>query len=128
MILLLVACAAGDSAADTAKGTSDPTLQNVQAEVFTASCAFSTCHGSPGASDLTLEDGASWAELVSVDSVDNPGHLLVTPGDADGSYLVQKLEGSSGIVGVQMPQDGTPLDDTRLQLVKDWIDAGAADD
>jgi hypothetical protein len=100
----------------------------VQAQVFTPSCAFSSCHGSPGASDLNLSDGASWAETVTVEAVDNPGAILVIPGDSEGSYLMAKIRGDADIVGAAMPSTGTLLDDTRMQLVADWIDAGAADD
>lgn len=124
MILALLACTTTD--ASDSKATA-PTLSNVQADVFTASCAFSTCHAAPGASGLVLEDGTSWAALVTVESVDNPGAILVIPGDANGSYLVQKLRGDAGIVGDEMPA-GAPLEDERIQLVVDWIDAGAADD
>lgn len=128
MIALLLACAGGgDSAGDSAETSIDPTLANVQAEVFTASCAFSTCHAAPGASDLVLDDGESWAELVTVESVDNPGQILVVPGDAQASYLVAKLQGAAGIVGEDMPP-GAPVDAVKIQLVTDWIDAGAADD
>ena len=125
MILALLAC--GPTTGDSGEGTA-PTLSEVQEQVFTASCAFSTCHADPGASGLVLEDGASWAALVTVESADNPGAVLVIPGDAEGSYLVQKLRGTDGIVGEQMPSTGDAVDETRLQLVVDWIDAGAADD
>ena len=125
MILLLLACS-GTGATDSKGGTS-PTLSSVQSEVFNASCAFSTCHAAPGASGLVLEDGSAWSALVTVESADNPGAILVIPGDANGSYLVQKLRGDAGIVGDEMPA-GNPLDAERIQLVVDWIDAGAADD
>ena len=126
MILVALLACGGGKADSTAP--MDPTLSNVQSEVLTASCAFSTCHAAPGASGLVLEEGASWAALVSVESADNPGAILVIPGDSDGSYLMAKLRGDAGIVGASMPSTGDPLDDTLLQLVADWIDAGAADD
>ena len=126
-MLLLLACTGGDSAADSAASL-DPTLTNVQAEVFGPSCAFSTCHASPGASDLVLDDGASWAELVTVESVDNPGQILVIPGDSEGSYLMAKVRGDAGIVGDRMPSTGSMLPEDKLQLLATWIDAGAADD
>lgn len=125
MILLVLACA-GTGSTDS-KDTTAPTLSSVQSEVFNASCAFSTCHAAPGASGLVLDEGASWAALVTVESADNPGAILVIPGDANGSYLMQKLRGDAGIVGDVMPTAG-PLDDARIQQVADWIDAGAADD
>ncbi len=129
MILLLVACA-GAPKDDTGE-TLEPTLTNVQAEIFTPSCAFSSCHGDGGggASDLDLSDGTAHAEIVGVASVDNPGSTLVVAGDADASYLVQKCTpGAVGLVGAAMPDGSDGLDAERLALLRAWIDAGAADD
>ena len=63
---------------------------------------------------------------MDVESTALPGAFLVIAGDADASYLVQKLEAADGIVGTEMPPGGT-LEADRLQLVRDWIDAGALD-
>ena len=118
--LLLLACAGkGDTGAEIA-----PSLTAVQGEVFTPSCAFSTCHAAPGASGLVLEEGSSWGALVNVESAAQPGSILVIPGDADGSYLIARLRGDSGDL---MPPN-SPLEAERLQLVVDWINAGAAQD
>lgn len=125
--LCLVAAAAVACGEEPTTATGAPTLSDVQADVFDASCAFSTCHAAPGASGLALEPGGSHAALVGVPSADAPGEVLVIPGDSAGSYLVAKLRGDPGIVGDPMP-DGGPLDAARLQLVVDWIDAGALDD
>jgi hypothetical protein len=126
-LLLLAALGCdGDATTDSATPAA-PTLTEVQAEVFGPSCAFSTCHAAPGASGLVLEDGQSHAELVDVPSADAAGRTLVVPGDSEGSYLVAKLRGDPGITGFRMPT-GDALDDARLQLVIDWIDAGALDD
>ena len=105
------------------------TFTQVQSDVFTASCAFSSCHGSGGggAADLDLSEGVAYAELVDVAAVDAPDEILVVPGDSAASYLIKKAAGEAGIVGEPMPApDG--LEDERLQLLKDWIDAGALDD
>lgn len=125
MIAVILAACSGGKTTDT--GGAEPTLSNVQETVFTPSCAFSSCHASPGASGLVLEDGAAWDALVDVESADNPGQTLVVPGDVEGSYLTAKLRGDSGIVGDPMPV-GAALDEARLQLVLDWIAAGAAND
>ena len=120
-LLALTACA--DKGGDT--GVIEPTFTNVSAEVLVASCAFSSCHGS-GTGGLTLKDSTTPADLVDVESTALPGAFLVIAGDADASYLVQKLEAADGIVGTEMPPGGT-LEADRLQLVRDWIDAGALD-
>ena len=124
---LLVAVALGGCGEDPTTATEAPTLSDVQADVFDASCAFSTCHAAPGASGLVLEPGAAHAALVDAPSADAPGEILVVPGDSAASYLVAKLRGDAGITGAPMP-DGVPLDAERIQLVVDWIDAGALDD
>lgn len=131
MILVLLVACAGAPADDTGPALLDPTLTNVQAEIFTPSCAFSSCHGNAGggAADLDLSDGAAHAELVGVEAADAPGEILVVAGDAAASYLVKKCAPEAGIVGAPMP-DGSPdgLDDERLALLSAWIDAGALDD
>ena len=104
-----------------------PTLTEVQAQVFTPSCAFSSCHGSIEAGDLNLEEGNSWAELVDVESLDAPGNILVIPGDADASYLMAKIHGDDGIIGDVMPPAGS-LTGVQLDMVRDWINAGALND
>lgn len=103
-----------------------PTLQNVQTEVFTASCAFSGCHeGATSSGNLALEDGAAFANLVGIASDGVPTATRVVPADPDASYLILKLEAGEGIVGGQMPS--VPLDAERIQLVRDWIAQGAQD-
>jgi hypothetical protein len=54
------------------------------------------------------------------------GVLYVAPGSPDGSYLVQKLEGTAGIVGRQMPFSGPPfLTPGQMAIVRRWIEIGA---
>lgn len=119
MLFLLLACANGD---DT--GSWEPTFTNVESQVLGPSCGFSSCHGS-NTGDLTLDGEGDFDRLVNVDAT--TGAVLVIPGDADGSYLIQKLEGTDGIEGDIMPPGGG-LSADRVQLVRDWIDAGAPND
>jgi hypothetical protein len=104
----------------------DPSFTNVRDEVLLPSCGFSTCHGS-GTGGLSLDEAGAYDALVDVDSSGSPGNTLVIPGDPDNSYLVRKLEGGPDIVGDQMPPGGE-LDADRLQLLRDWIEAGAPND
>ena len=68
---------------------------------------------------------ASFQNLVGVASIEVPTIPRVAPGDPDGSYLVQKLEGTAS-VGGQMPLGGTPLDQAVIDNVRTWILNGAA--
>ncbi len=104
---------------------SSPTLAEIQANVFTPSCAFSGCHagGSP-AQGLNLEDGNSFGNLVNVASMQVPSLNRVTPGDPDNSYLVQKIEGTAA-VGQQMPRGGPALSQGLIDDVRQWIQDGA---
>lgn len=123
-LLLLLACPGG-----TESAAPPPTLADIQEQVFTPSCAFSSCHGtSSPAAQLDLTDGAAWAEIVGVESVDNPGQTLVVAGDPDASYLVAKCtEGAADLVGEPMPQGSSGLDGERLDLLRAWIADGAQD-
>src|SRR5437899_3853446 len=47
----------------------------------------------------------------------------IGPGNADGSRLYHRLVGTS--VGPQMPPGG-PLSDEQIEIIKQWIDEGAA--
>ncbi len=134
MLVLLLACTTDTDTGDTA-GDLEPTLTNVQAEVFTPSCAFSTCHGEgDGSANLLLAEGSSHADLVGVPAEGDAtsgapadGSVRVVAGDPDGSYLVQKLQTTGTFVGDIMP-DPAGLDAERLALVRAWIEAGAKDD
>jgi hypothetical protein len=103
----------------------EPTLAAIQANVFTPSCALSFCHGDAQTANLHLSDGAAYASLVGVASVEVPTALRVEPFAPDESYLVCKLEHCAGVVGSQMPLIGGPLDPTFIEVIRTWILMGA---
>lgn len=78
--------------------------------ILQASCA--ACHGSSGGWDASTHE--------STVASGNSGPAVV-PGDADGSSLVQRLLGN----GPLMPP-GAALADDQIQLIIDWVNAGAA--
>jgi len=105
-----------------------PSLESIQNEVFTPIC--SVCHTGPSGpnlpSGLNLSNlTASRSSLVNVPSVEVPSLLRVSPGNAADSYLIQKLEGNA-TVGGQMPLGGTPLSRQTIDVIRAWIDQGAA--
>ncbi|MCZ6855690.1 MAG: CHRD domain-containing protein [Gammaproteobacteria bacterium] len=102
---------------------SEVTFAETQIQIFTPNCAVSGCHSGPGAPlGLDLSEGLAYGNLVGVASGQNPNINRVEPGDADNSYLVQKLEGNAG---TQMPLNRPPLPSAQIQMVRDWINAGA---
>lgn len=108
--------------------SSAPTLSQLQADIFTPSCAKSGCHsGSAPAQGMNLSAGQAFANTVGVTSAEVPSLNRVEPGSPDESYLVQKVEGTAA-VGGRMPLDGPPfLTNAQIQSIRDWIAAGAED-
>ncbi len=105
----------------------EPTYSEVRDDVFLPSCGLgSTCHEG-GAGDFDVDASADiYGQLVGVPASDAEGETRVIAGDSAGSYLIKKLQGDEGIEGDPMPPPAG-LDATRIQLVADWIDAGALD-
>lgn len=105
-----------------------PTLSEIQANVFTPTCATAGCHsGANPSAALNLENGMSHAMLVSVASTQDAGTVRVNPGFPDTSYLIQKLEGP-GASGQQMPANAAPLPQAEINVIRQWITDGADDD
>jgi len=123
----------GDTGGPTDPGGSnrsikaDPSFENDVFEIFQRrGCTQSSCHGG-GAGGLTMGSvSGAYGNLVNKAAVGKSGEVRVIPGDAAASYLVKKLEGANGIVGVQMPATGDPLDNIDLTNIRNWIDNGAA--
>jgi methionine-rich copper-binding protein CopC len=99
-------------------------FQSIQDNVFTPICT--RCHiGANAPEGLQLDQAHSYALLVGVPSAEVPGVMRVKPGDPADSYLIQKLQGSSGIVGVQMPFGGPYLPQATIAFIQQWITNGA---
>jgi len=117
----------GDFVAEFEVSGLQPSLESIQANVFTPACAG--CHTGPAGPvlpvglDLSSAD-ASFANLVNVASLQVQSLNRVTPGDADQSYLVQKLEGTAAS-GSRMPQGGPFLEQASMDVIRQWIDGGA---
>lgn len=115
----------GGTGGETRSVKTDPSFASDVMEIFNRrGCTASSCHGSSSQGDLTLTPtSTAYANLVGVQST-GTGEVLVIAGNADGSYLVKKLEGSA-TAGVQMPSGGAPLDNIDLSNIKNWINQGA---
>jgi hypothetical protein len=99
-------------------------FESIQENVFTPIC--SKCHiGASAPEGLQLDAAHSYNLLVGVPSAENPSLLRVNPGNPNASYMVLKIEGASGIVGGQMPLGETPLPQTTINAIRQWITNGA---
>jgi len=112
-----------------------PTLTQIQTMIFSAMCM--SCHTGvpttavppatttlPGSQNLTTA-AASYKALVGVPSLEVPTVLRVAPGNPANSYLIMKLQGGVGIQGKQMPLGGPFLSPAQINMVAQWITAGA---
>ena len=133
ILVLASGCAKTDSdgsPSDTARGSSGgsiggstaeiATFEEALTEVLVPSCGFDSCHGS-GAGRLRINDRQTEEEWLEMESIVLAGRKFIEPGNAAGSYLIHKMEGTSTIAGAIMPPSGM-LSEDRLQIVRSWID------
>ena len=78
---------------------------------------------------LVLVEGQSYANLVNVEpqnaAAQQAGMLRVIPFNPDNSFLVVKLENPTLAMGSRMPLGKLPLSADQIQLIRNWIAAGA---
>lgn len=94
------------------------------ATVFTQVLSGCGCH-SAGAGGLTFgNEQATYNALVNIASRCG-GRPLVTPGDPANSFLHDKVANASPACGSRMPRGGRALPAATVQILTDWIAAGA---
>jgi hypothetical protein len=99
-------------------------FKSIQDNVFTPICT--KCHIGAGAPQgLQLDADHSYALLVGVASAEQPAVLRVAPGDPDSSYIIRKLQNTGAISGGQMPLNGPYLPQSTIDVIRQWITAGA---
>jgi hypothetical protein len=74
---------------------------------------------------MMLDAAHSYAAIVGVPSVENPALDRIKPGDPDNSYLVRKIQGGPNISGGQMPLHETPLPQSTIDQIRQWVTDGA---
>ena len=139
-ILLAVTCfavGACDQKLSTLAGPTpslEPTFSSVQSQIFETTDvagrqACVNCHTNVGrnpSGGLNLAHGVAYDQIVNIASARKAGAIRIIPGDPDSSYLVQKLEGRTGILGARMPISGPPyLTDGQILILRRWIALGA---
>jgi hypothetical protein len=139
-VLLLVGCVAAtacDQKLSTLGGPTpnlEPTFTSVQSQIFETTDvagrqACVNCHTNVGrnpSGGLNLAHAVAYDQIVNVPSARKPGAIRVVPGDPENSYIVHKIEGRAGIVGLRMPVSGPPfLTDGQILILKRWIALGA---
>jgi hypothetical protein len=94
-------------------------------------CATGPCHSAETHAamlDLSPDEVTFAKNVVNVASSQSPGVLRVVPGQPAASYLLCKVNpkcDARAAGTVLMPQGATPLSDTEIQTISDWILAGA---
>jgi hypothetical protein len=114
----------------------EATFSSIQSTIFEANDssgrpACTDCHNTRFAQfngGLDLSHDLAYANLVGVASRGKSGAVRVIPGDAANSYLIHKLDGRSGIVGLRMPTSGPYLTAGQIAVIQRWIELGARRD
>ncbi|MEE8399612.1 MAG: PKD domain-containing protein [Desulfobacterales bacterium] len=126
---LLVNDGSDDSTPDTvtitasASGSSGVSFSGDIQPIFDAECTV--CHFAGGGEDddfLALTSDVSYSRLVDQPASNTP-NTLVVPGDSSNSELYLRVSGTS--TGSRMPTGGQ-LSDADQELIRTWIDDGAA--
>lgn len=123
-LITIVAGGCQSEQMDGGSGIVDPDVPPSYADdiqpIFTASCGGSACHigGTTNGVNLTTH-----AQVIASRGAQYR-RLVVTPLDADGSALVDKISGSPDF-GVRMPSSRAALSGTQIGLIRAWIDDGA---
>jgi hypothetical protein len=122
---LLAGCGSGDGfvGSGAASGPLTANFDSIQANIFEPLCEH--CHAGANAPvGLRLDAANSYALLVGIRSGLRPGVQRVAPGDANNSFLIQKLEGTAG-VGERMPAGLPPVPQADIAVIRQWITDGA---
>ncbi|HUI27305.1 MAG TPA: hypothetical protein VL403_14580 [Candidatus Kryptonia bacterium] len=128
LTLALLGCA-GNGPSGSSGGTG---FAAIQSEIFDQSCTSGSCHNLIArAGNLALVDGVAYSQLVNI-TPDNAaartaGLVRVAPSQPDASFLLIKLTNPGPGEGLLMPAAGAPLSPAQIDLIRNWIAAGAAE-
>jgi hypothetical protein len=117
-----VACGLGAEGEGEGEGEGEQplaaTFTNVKREIFIPNCSARACHDDNNpVRNLVLDGDTAVEDLIDVDAT-IAGEEYVLPGRAESSLLFKILS--------EPPDDETSAE--KVDLLKAWIDDGAADD
>lgn len=101
-----------------------PNYEDIAIEFLEPFCG--DCHARAAPSkglSLTLE--TAYDDMVGIPALQRRELELVSPGSPDDSYLIIKLEGTSAMVGRQMPRGRAARPQDEIDVIRTWIEAGA---
>ena len=109
-----IGCGSGDSSSDGGKDGATVASASEVIDILNSNCM--PCHA-----------GAEAKEELSLDTIEgllrgSEHGAMVVPGDAAASQLIKNLRGDGA---VPMPYGRDPLAESDIQLIEDWINAGA---
>jgi len=136
--VLVTAAAACGTTEETTATDETPTFDAVVQKVIEPRCTFASCHSNPTiAASLDLTRELACDTLVNQPSCLFPDRMRIVPGRPEDSFFFHKLTGQgldekpTGSCGgttsnLIMPFGASELAADELQLVHDWIAAGAS--
>jgi len=99
----------------------DP-LEASVAELFQRSCTAAGCHSGPVPQmNMDLTSDKFYASIGDEASTEVPTLKRIDPGSPETSYLVKKIKGEEGIIGLPMPMTGDRLTDQEIATIESWI-------
>ncbi|MBT9555493.1 MAG: hypothetical protein IV100_05655 [Myxococcales bacterium] len=111
----------GSDGSDGVDGCTVEPIPEALASLFQQKCGAGCHTGGSASGGLALDADKAAANLVGIKSVGGGSKLRVVAGDSSASYLVQKVDGTPGVVP-QMPL-GAALSATEVALISDWVDS-----
>ena len=103
------------------------TFESSVQTIFSQACV--TCHSSGDDNNgLNLMPGEALNSLMTSVSTHEPTLIFVVPGDAEASFLFEKMNPNPSyglVMPVNGPNSGIPLSIEKRQIIAEWINAGA---